>query len=86
MARFVPDWPALMNKRTVASYLDLAREDGNLKREFKEWRDMPGFPKPDPDTGLFYRPAIDAFLAVHFGYADPLQADKQALDKEFAGS
>lgn len=85
MARTLPSWPVLMTQRTAASYLDCAEESGNLKRTFKEWRDLPGFPKPDARTGLYYRPAIDSFLARHFGYADPLEAEKAAMDEEFGG-
>jgi len=45
MPRFVPDWPILMTPRTAASYLDCAQDEtGNLKRTFKQWRDMEGFP------------------------------------------
>lgn len=82
--RFAPDWPLLMSARTAASYLDCAHdENGNLKRTFKEWRDMPGFPRPDRRSGMYYRPAIDDFLARHFGYGDPKSVAKADFDKEF---
>ncbi|MEQ9606399.1 MAG: hypothetical protein RLN99_01905 [Kiloniellaceae bacterium] len=83
--RFAPDWPLLMTPRTLASYLDCAQSSGNLDRTFKEWRDTPGFPRPDAKTGKYYRPAIDKFLARHFGYADSMRTMKAELDKEFAG-
>src|SRR3546814_17863978 len=76
--RFAPDWPLLMSARTAASYLDCAHDDnGNLKRTFKEWRDMPALTRPDRRSGMYYRPAIDDFLARHLGYAD-LHAVEQA--------
>lgn len=82
--RFLPDWPVLMTPRTLASYLDCAHDEtGNLKRTFKEWRDAPGFPRPDSETGVFYKPAIDAWLAARFGYADPQEAAKADMDREF---
>ena len=86
MARTLPSWPLVMDQRTLASYLDQAHENGNVKRTFKAMRELPGFPKPDPLTDRYYRPAVDRFMAQHFGYTDPLQADKAALDRKFEGS
>lgn len=86
-SRFVPDWPMLMTARTVASYLDCAHDDtGNLKRTFKDWKDLPGFPRPDRATGMYFRPAIDDFLARHFGYADSQDVEADEMNREFLGA
>ncbi len=77
------DWPAVMRHETVAAYLDCVGRDGRSRGKFADWRRKPGFPEPDPETGMFYKLAIDAFLRQYFGYADPVEASERELDRIF---
>ena len=79
----LPDWPAIMKPETAAAYLDCVGKDGRTRGNFADWKRAPGFPQPDPETGTYYKTALDAFLAQYFGYADPAQASRRELDRMF---
>lgn len=41
-----------------------------------------GFPRPDPDYGVFHRPAIDAWWAVRLGLPSPAATAQDAAERE----
>jgi len=79
----LPNWPAIMRPDTAGAYLDCVGTDGRTRGRFAEWKKKPGFPQPDPETGMYYKLAIDAFLEEYFGYADPVEASERNLDRMF---
>ena len=75
-----------MRKRTLAAYLDCLDAKGLIGPRFAWWRKQPDFPKPDPASGMYWRNAIDDFLAERFGEYDPIAASTRALDRQFGTS
>ncbi len=74
-----------MTLHTLAAYLDCLDKNGKIRAKFRVFKQHVAFPKPDPMTGMFYRPEIDNFLDIYFGRADPIQATRAALDRKLIG-
>ena len=71
-----------MTQHTLVAYLDCLDRDGKTRAKFRLFKQHVAFPKPDPLTGMFYRPEVDKFLDIYFGRADPIQVARAALDRE----
>lgn len=76
-----PGWPAVMTPKTAAAYLDSLRSDGRLGSRWEWWRSRDGF--PEASHGNYFKREIDDFLALFFGYADPVHQSKREHDERF---